>query len=289
MNLTRLIPSIIRKVKKNFITPRQIRSLAASGDAQVAGVGKALLDLIDRRLEPAAQQWISKIESVRQETNNSTQVVEVPDYGAGGPEDTRSDDEMKKGMICTEIVGEACRNYSKEPLWAELLFQIIRQLKPASCIEMGACLGISGGYQAAALELNGAGRLVTMEGAPSFAQIAEKNLQSLGLGHRAKVVVGRFHDTLDGVLAETKPVDCCFIDGHHDEAATIEYFERVLPFLAPRAVLLFDDIRWSLGMLRAWMKICSDSRVRVSFDLGKIGVCLTGGSGQEGRHELVIE
>lgn len=289
MNLTRLIPSIIRKVKKSFITPRQIRNLAASSDAQVAGVGKALLDLTEHRLEPAAQQWISKIESVRHDTNNSTQVVEVPDYGAGGPKDTRSDDEMKKGRICTEIVGQACLNYSKEPLWAELLFQIIRQLKPASCIEMGACLGISGGYQAAALELNGSGRLVTMEGAPSFAQIAAKNLQSLGLGHRAKVVVGRFHDTLVGVLVETKPVDYCFIDGHHDEAATIEYFERVLPCLAPRAVLLFDDIRWSPGMLRAWMKICSDSRVRVSFDLGKIGICLTGSSGREGRHELVIE
>jgi predicted O-methyltransferase YrrM len=288
MNLTRLIPSIIRKVKKNVITPRQIRSLATSSDAQVAGVGNALLDLIDRRLEPAAQQWISKIESVRQETNNSTQVVEVPDYGAGGPEDTRSDDEMKKGKICTEIVGEACRNYSKEPLWAELLFHIIRQLKPTSCIEMGACLGISAGYQAAALELNGAGRLVTMEGAASFAQIAEQNLKRLGLGHRAKVVVGRFHDTLDGVLAETKPVDCCFIDGHHDEVATVEYFERVLPHLSPRAVLLFDDIRWSSGMLRAWTKISSDSRVQASFDLGKVGICLLGAS-ESIRCKLVIE
>jgi predicted O-methyltransferase YrrM len=288
MNLTRLIPSIIRKVKKSFITPRQIRSLAASGDVQVAGVGKALLDLIDRRLEPAAQQWISKIESVRNETNSSIQVVEVPDYGAGGSEDTRSEDEMRRGIVCTQVVGEACRNYSKEPLWAEMLFHIIRQLKPVSCIEMGACLGISGGYQAAALELNGAGQLVTLEGAPSFAQIAGNNLKKLGLGHRARVVVGRFHDTLDGVLAETKPVDCCFIDGHHDEAATIEYFDRVLPYLAPRAVLLFDDIRWSPGMLRAWTKIYSDSRVQASFDLGKIGICLLGAVGSI-RCKMVIE
>ncbi len=288
MNLARIIPSVIRRTNKNFITPRHIRHLAASGDAQVAGVGKALLCLIDRNLELEAEQWIKKIEDIRNETNRSTQVVEVPDYGAGGPEDTRSDAEMKTGRICTEIVGEACRNYSKEPLWAELLFHIIRQLKPVSCIEMGACLGISGGYQAAALELNGAGRLVTMEGAPSFAQIAEQNLKRVGLSHRAKVVVGRFHDTLDGVLAETKPVDYCFIDGHHDEAATIEYFERVLPCLAPRAVLLFDDIRWSPGMLLAWTRICTDSRVQASFDLGKIGICLLGTS-ESIRCKLVIE
>lgn len=288
MNLARVIPSIIRKVNKSFISPGQIRRLAASGDAQVAGIGKALLDLVERRLDAETQQWIKKIEDIRSETNNSTQVVEVPDYGAGGPEDTRSDAEMKNGRICTEIVGEACRNYSKEPLWAELLFHVIRQLKPTSCIEMGACLGISGGYQAAALELNGAGRLVTMEGAPSFAQIAGQNLKAMGLGHRVKFVVGPFHDTLDSVLAEAKPVDYCFIDGHHDEIATIEYFERVLPFLSPNAALLFDDIRWSPGMLRAWTKICADSRVRASFDLGKIGICLLGAS-ERIRRKLVIE
>ncbi len=288
MNPARVISSILRRVNKSFITPRRIRHLTASSDARIAGVGRALLDLTTQRLGPDGQQWIRKIESIRQETDRSTQVVEVPDYGAGGPQDTRTEDEMKTGRVCTEIVGEACRNYSKEPVWAELLFHIIRQLKPASCIEMGACLGISGGYQAAALELNGAGQLVTMEGAPSFAQIAGQNLKAMGLEHRVKIVVGPFHDTLDGVLAETKPVDYCFIDGHHDEIATIEYFERVLPFLSPHAALLFDDIRWSPGMLRAWTKICADSRVRASFDLGKIGICLLG-TDESIRCRLVLE
>lgn len=112
---------------------------------------------------------------------------------------------------------------------------------------MGACLGISGAYQAAALELNGAGKLCTMEGAPAFAQVAIGNWKSLGLSERVSVAIGPFHTTLAAVLATGRPVDFCFIDGHHDEAATMQYFEQVLPCLAPAALLVFDDIRWSRG------------------------------------------
>jgi len=139
---------------------------------------------------------------------------------------------------------------------------------------MGTAVGISAAYQAAALKLNGYGTLVTLEGATSLADIAKKNFQHLGLD-TVEVIVGRFQDTLPGVLTDRQPVDYAFIDGHHDEQATLAYFEQILPFLAETSLLVFDDIAWSEGMKRAWKTIAQDRRVGVAVDLGPgLGLCV---------------
>ena len=109
-----------------------------------------------------------------------------------------------------------------------LLHKLLRKTKSVSCLELGTCLGISASYQAAALELNGAGRLITMEGAAPVAALAQQTVDKLGHG-RVTIEVGRFQDTLDGVLAANKPFDYAFIDGHHDGPATVDYYNRILP------------------------------------------------------------
>jgi predicted O-methyltransferase YrrM len=43
-------------------------------------------------------------------------------------------------------------------------------------------------------------------------------------------------------------LDFAFIDGHHDERATVAYFQQMKPSLSPGAVVLFYDIKWSSGM-----------------------------------------
>lgn len=87
------------------------------------------------------------------------------------------------------------------------------------------------------------------------------------------VVVGRFTDTLDGVLNAYQPIDCVFVDGHHDEMATVAYFEQIVPHLSPRSLMVFDDISWSPGMSRAWAHISENEQVKLSVDLGAIGLC----------------
>jgi predicted O-methyltransferase YrrM len=136
---------------------------------------------------------------------------------------------------------------------------------------MGTSVGVSAAYQAAALRLNGYGSLVTLEGATSLADIAKNNFQQLGLD-TVEVVVGRFQDTLPDVLASRQPVDYVFVDGHHDEQATLAYFEQILKFLAETALIVFDDIAWSEGMKRAWNTIAHDRRVGVAVDLGEVGL-----------------
>lgn len=65
-----------------------------------------------------------------------------------------------------------------------------------------------------------------------------------------------------------------FIDGHYDQVAPKRYFEMIHPFLARHAVLVFDDIRWSVGMRAAWKEIRSDPRVKYAVGLDQWGICL---------------
>jgi len=134
-------------------------------------------------------------------------------------------------------------------------------------------LGISASFQAAALKLNAMGKIVTLEGADVLASLAERHFQTLGLDN-ANVVIGRFQDTLDEVLNAYKPVDYAFIDGHHDEKATLAYFEQIMPSLSQQTVLVFDDISWSEGMKRTWRTIMADERVKISIDLQQMGICV---------------
>ena len=82
------------------------------------------------------------------------------------------------------------------------------------------------------------------------------------------MVTGRFQDTLQGVLQERAPVDYAFIDGHHDEHATLRYFDQIHPHLAETALVIFDDVAWSAGMRRAWDALQADERIRTVLDLG---------------------
>ena len=52
------------------------------------------------------------------------------------------------------------------------------------------------------------------------------------------------------------------IDGHHDEQATIAYFEKFIPYLSKNSIIVFDDISWSDGMRRAWNTIEKNEMVK---------------------------
>jgi predicted O-methyltransferase YrrM len=288
MTIAGRIERLKLKTHQGILTPRVVSKICASQSSIVREVGAALEAHIAGTFSPDELRWVEQIESLRSQIEQSRETVPVPDYGAGSPDDTLSDDQMLAGRMTTEVVGEACRNYSKPRSWATLLFRLLTRFKPQSCLEMGTCLGISASYQSAALELNGAGKLISLEGAPSFAAIAHKNLETLGLAHRASIIVGRFADTFDQALEQLGKVDYAFIDGHHDEQATIAYFQQLRGHLASQAMVVFDDTAWSPGMQRAWKQICDDPSVDVSFDLRQMGVCLLG-LGVKARYALTLE
>ena len=133
--------------------------------------------------------------------------------------------------------------------------------------------GHSASYQATALKMNNNGKLISMEGADSLSLLAKKLLSDLGLNN-ATVVCGRFQDNLETVFANNQPVSYAFVDGHHNEAATVEYFEMIQKYLADTSILVFDDIKWSAGMKNAWRTIKENKNVKISISYGNMGICV---------------
>lgn len=263
---------------------RSIDSLIAHESRPLNAVGHALREAAFNSLSPNELKWVSLIENRRSGLLASREIVEVVDYGAGDRESKRTEGEMKAGVRSPAFVSDLCR-VSKSPFWSLFLFKLIRQLGARSCLELGTCVGISASYQAAALDLNGGGRLLTLEGAPEIAAIAKQTFSSVQ-AHNVSVVVGPFHDTYEKALEAGKPIDFLFNDGHHDHDALLTYFDQSLAFLAGEGVVVFDDIAWSAGMQAAWRTIQEHERVAASVDLGAMGVSVVSSGGGNERYSI---
>jgi predicted O-methyltransferase YrrM len=253
---------------------RELDRLGQHPHELVRRVAQACDDALHGRFDAEAAAVVDRIEGLRQRASASTERVLFEDFGAGSPTANLSEAEMAAGRQMQRTVGELSRAASKRPVWAALLWHLVRALKPTRGVELGCCVGVSACYQAEAMRLNGnGGRLWTLEGARALAAVSQRHFAELSVTN-VDVVVGRFQDTLDGVLAERGPIDYAFIDGHHDEAATARYLEQILPHCQPRALLVFDDIDWSAGMARAWQAIEADPRIPLAIDCGEIGLCV---------------
>jgi len=275
MKLIRKTVKKLRKGMRRLHSLKEIARLSCQSNAASKSLAKVFRETLHNRPAPEEKVWIEKIESLRSKLNSSTEQVTLMDYGAGSPEGEGSiaDHKACEGKVKTKMIGEVCRIASKPYLWSFLLLKLIREFRPLVCLELGTCLGISASYQAAALNLNQSGRIVSLEGAESLARLAEGHFQTLGLDN-VDVVVGLFQDTLKSVLEENRPIDYAFVDGHHQEEATIAYFREILPFLSERAVVIFDDIAWSEGMKRAWIAIKAHEKVKICVDLASVGICI---------------
>ena len=173
----------------------------------------------------------------------------------------------------TAILGQSVKRACKRPKWCRLLYTLVEEFKPGICLELGSFVGISTSYIASAQSAYD-GILITLEGSNDFASVAKSNLKSLRLDKNVSVVSGLFFETLPGVLDELVALDFVFIDGHHDGDATLKYTELIKPKLAPTSIVVFDDIRWSEDMLRAWNVICEDSLFNIKVDMEELGICI---------------
>lgn len=246
--------------------------LASHPDPKLKSIGIALQETLDDKLSADEENAIARIEQRRSALLRSDASISVIDYGAGPSSSNRTRAEMEQGVTVTVSITDTA-TASKSRFWATILFKIVRKLEPQSCLELGTCVGISASYQAAALKLNGKGTLVTLEGAPEVAKLAEETFATLQI-ENATIITGPFHKTLAGAMQASKPLDYFFNDGHHDHDAVIRYFNESIPYLTENAVIIFDDISWSKGMRKAWEAIENDARVWASIDLDSIGIAL---------------
>lgn len=223
---------------------------------------------------PTAEEaaWIDRIERMRSSLAASIEPLKIEDFGAG-KRDEDNTQETRTVSTTTRTLGDMTAS-SKPPRWAYLLFQLTREFRPETALELGACVGISAAYQSAAMELNGTGRLLSLEGSSVLAQRSAQTIKDLGLADRASVRVGPFADTLADSVMKMRPLQWAFLDGHHAEAATMEYTEVILPQLASEAIVIYDDINWSPGMRSAWQRVVADPRYSLTVDLRSVGLAV---------------
>ena len=250
----RALPGRARRV---VASRRTVRAMGRSPRGPERLLARALRIAASGRFDAASIAWFDRIESMRRTLETSTDTIAWFD--------------SQTAERSTRVVGDVCLMASLPALFGRLLYALVDGFDSRRGLELGSCFGVSGAYQAAAFEQRDGGTFVTCEGAPAFAAFAERNLTALGLTcHR--VVPGRFAETLPDVLAELQPIDFAYIDGHHDEHATTEYFEMLRPHLAPTSVIVFDDIHWSPGMTRAWDAIRRAPAVTVAVDARRVGI-----------------
>lgn len=272
MHLLKTASKRFRKNLNNYQTKRKLQELHSINVPAADKIANAISSALINNLTFEEKASIEPIEKLRKELNSSSKELSVTDYGAGNSNLNRSEKEMHDGVVTTRLVSDCCRA-SKPYFWSLILFKLVKEFKPSTCIELGTCLGISAAYQASALKLNKKGRIITMEGSASLASLSEDTLKRFNLDN-AIVVSGRFQDNLSDVLTSNKPIDYAFIDGHHEENATISYFVSFIPYLSKQSIIIFDDISWSDGMCRAWSKIVENEAVKISVNLGAIGICV---------------
>ncbi len=185
-------------------------------------------------------------------------MLDVHDLGAGSKKKSHS-----KKTIC-----EIARNVVSDQKFGRLLFRLANFYRARVIMELGSSVGISTAYLASA---DAASRVVTMEGSPAIARVAQETFQKLKLRNITQST-GSFETILSEQIERNAPSDLVFIDGNHRKIPVLEYFEKFLNKISDSSLVIIHDIHWSREMEEAWQIIQGDPRVKMSIDIFSAGL-----------------
>lgn len=183
---------------------------------------------------------------------NNTDIIEVTDFGAGSKVFTSN----------KRQISAIAKNAGISKTRAALLFRISRYFQPQNILEIGTSLGLATSALAAGCP---EAKIITLEGCPETAFVAEKAFENSGLKN-IQIEVRKFEDWLDSLNPAPCTLDLIYFDGNHTKEATLLYFDALLPTVANDTVWIFDDIHWSKGMEEAWEIIKTHPKVTVTID-----------------------
>ena len=199
-----------------------------------------------------------EIENLRKNLLKDDRTITITDLGAGSLVNNHKQKKVKT----------LAKNALKPKKIAQLLYRLVKEFKPDTLVELGTCLGITSAYFSKAIPN---GKIITMEGCPQTAAVANENLKKLNISN-TEVVIGNFDFNFPKYVESQEKIDFVFIDGNHRKQATLDYFELCLSKIHENSILIFDDIYWSPGMQEAWEQIKVHPRVTLTIDLFWIGL-----------------
>ncbi|TPV32301.1 class I SAM-dependent methyltransferase [Paucihalobacter ruber] len=187
---------------------------------------------------------------------SNQQTKEIEDFGSGSK---KFDSNFRKVSAIAKTSGSTIKK-------AFLLYRLVNYLDAKNILELGTALGMG----TAALAVgNNSSKVVSVEGSQQLADFSRKKLAEYRINN-VEIINEQFSIALKNL--KNHQWDLIFIDGHHDQTATINYFETLLPSAHNDTVMIFDDIYWSEGMLKAWKTIVNHPKVTVSIDTFYFGI-----------------
>jgi caffeoyl-CoA O-methyltransferase len=119
-----------------------------------------------------------------------------------------------------------------------LLETLVWATRPRLVLELGTYSGYSALAMAAALPEGG--RIVTCEVSDEHADFAQRRFDASPYAARIELRRG---PALDTIAALDGPFDLVFVDA--DKGGYVDYYEAVVPKLAPRGLIVADNTLWS--------------------------------------------
>jgi predicted O-methyltransferase YrrM len=214
--------------------------------------------IVSRVLSRKDDENLKQINEWRKGLNQNTTIIETSDTGAG------STIHKSRRRSVRQIAGRS----SIQHKYGRILYKLAKEFKPATIIELGTGIGISTAYLAKGCPEC---RVFSVEGDKEKMNFAAKSLEQLEVKN-VTLFNGVFKDLLTGLLADAVHPVLIFIDGDHSYNGTMAYFSEILKSKNPEILVIFDDIRWSKDMERAWYEIKLDPAVVISIDLFFMGI-----------------
>lgn len=212
-------------------------------------------------LRPAQKEpFLPAVEELRVQLRKSRQLIDVIDLGAGS----------RLHSTRLRTVGEIARTSAKPVKYAQLLYRLAQYVQAKTIFDLGTSLGLTTAYLAQAVAPSG-GKVVTFEGCPNTAMLAQQHLSQL-VCNNVEPVVGDLNETLLKQLERVRQLDLVFFDANHRYAPTIQYFTACLSKIHNDSVFILDDIHWSVEMEQAWTDIKAHPGVTVTIDLFGVGL-----------------
>ncbi len=206
-----------------------------------------------------------RIEAVRKQLLNDRKNLSYTDHGAGNR--IKSGNE-NANTPTTRSVAQIAKSSLKPPKTCRLFSRIPAYFDFQNVLEMGTSFGITSSYLACSKSNI---TIETIEGAPPIAQIARKTFSGLGLTN-IKLREGLFDYVLPQLFRENPCFDMVYIDGDHKGESLLRYFNHIAKHIHDGSVVIVDDIRWSVSMHNAWLRIIAENEITLSVDLFDCGL-----------------
>lgn len=198
------------------------------------------------------------IEQYRKRLLKDKRIIEVEDFGAGSAVISTN----KRGV--KDIAASSPKNKKS----ARLLFRIAKYYGCKNIVELGTSFGTTTAY----LSLSSPeAKVTTLEGAKNIAAIAEQFFKKNNF-ENIELIKGNFKKTIPEIIKKPETVDLLFVDGNHQQEATIQYYTEFLLKAHNDSIFVFDDIHWSEGMENAWERIKEHEAVTLTIDLFFVGL-----------------